>query len=77
VIEVLPPRGDSKLAVYKNGYHLLMRDKEGPTVSADIAAWISNHYASLPSGADAPDASPKLVAAWGAKRPRDEVSRSE
>jgi hypothetical protein len=54
-----------------------MRDKEGPTVSADIAAWISNHQASLPSGADAPDASPKLVAAWGAKRPRDEVSRSE
>ena len=30
VIEVLPPRGDSKLAVYKNGYHLLMRDKERP-----------------------------------------------
>ena len=77
VIEVLPPRGNSKLAVYKNGYHLLMRDKEGPKVSTDIAAWISNHQASLPSGADAPDASPKLVAAWGAKRPRDEVSRSE
>ncbi|MGZ3342537.1 MAG: alpha/beta hydrolase, partial [Reyranella sp.] len=51
-IEVMQPRPDSKLAFYKNGYHLLMRDKDGPKVSADIAAWISNHSASLPSGAD-------------------------
>ena len=68
-IEVLPPRGDSKLAVYKNGYHLLMRDKEGPMVSADIAAWISNHQAACPR-APTPTHRPKLVAAWGAKRPQ-------
>jgi alpha-beta hydrolase superfamily lysophospholipase len=77
VIEVLPPRSDSKLAFYKHGYHLLMRDKDGPMVSADIVAWISNHQAALPSGADAPGLQPKLAGAWGSKRPREDISRSE
>jgi len=81
MIEVLPPRNDSKLAFYKNGYHLLMRDKDGEKVSADILVWISDHEAKLPSGADAPGVQPKLAAAWGTKRPREgsreDVSRSE
>ena len=68
VIEVLPPRADSKLAFYKNGYHLLMRDKQGPVVAADIAAWIADHEAALPSGADAERSQPSLAAVWGAKR---------
>ena len=80
-IEVMPPRADSKLAFYKNGYHLLMRDKDGEKVSADILVWISDHEAKLPSGADAPGVQPKLAAAWGTKRPREgsreDVSRSE
>src|SRR4029453_12596881 len=42
-IEVMPPRPDSKLAFYKEGYHLLLRDKEGKTVAADVAVWIANH----------------------------------
>ncbi len=81
IIEVLPPRADSKLVFYKSGYHLLMRDKDGPIVSADIVAWMSNHEARLPSGADAPGVQPKLANAWGSKRPREgvreDVSRSE
>jgi len=81
MIEVLLPRNDSKLAFYKNGYHLLMRDKDGEKVSADILVWISDHEAKLPSGADAPGVQPKLAAAWGTKRPREgsreDVSRSE
>ncbi len=32
-IEIMPPRPDSKLAFYKNGYHLLLRDKAGPAVT--------------------------------------------
>ena len=67
-IEVMPPRRDSRLAFYKEGYHLLMRDKQGPVVAADIAAWIANHEAELPSGADAERSQPKLAALWGAKR---------
>jgi len=67
-IEVMPPRKDSRLAFYKEGYHLLMRDKQGPIVAADIAAWIANHQAALPSGADAERSQPKLAAMWGTKR---------
>ncbi|HYD06207.1 MAG TPA: alpha/beta hydrolase, partial [Reyranella sp.] len=67
-IEVMPARKDSRLAFYKEGYHLLMRDKQGPVVAADIAAWIGNHQAALPSGADAERSQPKLAALWGTKR---------
>lgn len=79
VIETLPPRRDSRLAFYKHGYHLLLRDKQGPTVSADIVAWIADHDAELPSGADAERTQPKIAAAWGSKRAaeRTDLSRSE
>lgn len=82
-IETMPPRADSKLAFYKKGYHLLMRDKEGPTVAGDIAAWIDNHKAPLPSGAEAEHTQPKIAALWGSRRPQEggqaatSVSRSE
>ena len=77
-IEVMPPRPDSKLAFYKKGYHLLMRDKEGPMVSADVVTWIDDHEAALPSGAEAALSQPKLAALWGSRRPSERaVSRSE
>jgi hypothetical protein len=66
----MPPRSDSKLAFYKRGYHLLLRDKDGPIVAADIVVWVDNHQAALPSGADATQSRPELAALWGAKRPR-------
>ena len=69
-IEVMPPRSDSKLAFYKDGYHLLMRDKAGPTVAADVAAWIADHQATLPSGAEATSSQPEMAAAWGSRRNR-------
>jgi len=68
VIELMPRRPDSKLAFYKHGYHLLLRDKEGPQVSADIVAWVENHTADLPSGADAGMVQPKMAALWGSRR---------
>jgi alpha-beta hydrolase superfamily lysophospholipase len=67
-LEIMPPRPDSRLAFYEHGYHLLMRDKQGPVVAADIAAWIGNHQAELPSGADAEHSQPELAALWGSKR---------
>jgi alpha-beta hydrolase superfamily lysophospholipase len=70
VIELMPRRPDSKLAFYKHGYHLLLRDKEGPKVSADIVAWVEDHEAPLPSGADANDVQPKMAALWGSRHPR-------
>jgi len=41
-----------RLALYRNGYHMLFRDLEGDLVSADIAAWLSDPDAPLPSGAE-------------------------
>jgi acylglycerol lipase len=69
-IEVMPRREDSKLAFYKNGYHLLLRDKEGKKVAADVVAWIDDHEATLPSGADAAQSEPEMAALWGSKRSR-------
>jgi alpha-beta hydrolase superfamily lysophospholipase len=50
----LPPecRHRAKLAWYKNGYHMLLRDLEGPVVAADVASWVLAPTAPLSSGAD-------------------------
>src|SRR6266404_5471466 len=69
-IEVMPPRADSRLAFYKNGYHLLLRDKEGKLVATDVVSWIGDHEAALPSGADASRSQPEIAALWGSKRSR-------
>ena len=68
VIAVLPRREDSRLAFYKNGYHLLLRDKDGPKVAADVAAWIGDHEAALPSGADVARSQPEIATLWGSER---------
>lgn len=44
--------GQWRIAVYDTGYHLLLRDVEGPRRWRDIAAWIDNPARGLPSGAD-------------------------
>jgi len=41
-----------RVALYPAGYHLLLRDLEGPLVTRDVLAWIENARAALPSGAD-------------------------
>ena len=53
-IDTLPaaPIRRRKLAWYENGYHMLLRDLEGPIVAADVASWVSAPAAPLPSGAD-------------------------
>jgi acylglycerol lipase len=55
-------RATRKLAWYPKGYHMLLRDLEGPVVWRDIESWISSHRAALPSGADQ-TASEELFAA--------------
>lgn len=47
----LPP-DQLRLALYRNGHHLLLRDLDAQTVFTDIAAWIDNPKQPLPSGAD-------------------------
>jgi alpha-beta hydrolase superfamily lysophospholipase len=62
--EVLPPRpveralkdfeagGRHVVAVYPDGYHMLLRDLKGGLVVNDIVAWIGNPKIPLASGAD-------------------------
>ena len=45
-----------RLAYYRNGYHMLMRDLEGQRVAEDVASWALNRPAALPSRADAIEA---------------------
>ena len=34
------PRGRRSFSYYRHGYHMLLRDLEGPLVSVDVAGWI-------------------------------------
>lgn len=40
------------VAIYPQGYHMLLRDLQAPTAWKDIAAWINASPDKLPSGAD-------------------------
>ena len=42
---------DIPVAVYEKGWHMLLRDLAAETVLRDIAAWIADRNAKLPSGA--------------------------
>jgi acylglycerol lipase len=52
VAELPRDRADRRLAFYRQGYHLLLRDLEGAVVASDIASWIYGRTAPLPSHAD-------------------------
>ncbi|WP_374371257.1 alpha/beta fold hydrolase [Dongia sp.] len=47
----LPPQG-ARLALYRYGYHLLLRDLDARKVFDDIAVWLADPSQPLPSGAD-------------------------
>ena len=47
------PIGRRRLAYYPRGYHLLLRDLDGATVAGDVASWVLDRPAALPSRADA------------------------
>ena len=51
-VDALPEPAHQRAAYYKDGWHMLMRDLEGPLLWRDVAAWIADHDAPLPSGAD-------------------------
>jgi acylglycerol lipase len=53
-VSSLPPecRRRARLAWYEDGYHMLLRDLEGPLVIADVTSWVIAPVAPLPSGAD-------------------------
>jgi len=46
------PAHRRRLAYYRNGYHLLLRDLDGAAVAGDVANWVFDRRAPLPSRAD-------------------------
>lgn len=42
-----------RIALYPNGYHMLLRDLDAEIVWADVAHWIADRTRPLPSGAEA------------------------
>ncbi len=44
--------GKKTVAIYQDGYHMLLRDLQAPTAWRDIVAWINAGSDKLPSGAD-------------------------
>jgi len=46
--------GEYRYVHYPDGWHMLLRDLQGETVWRDVAAWIRDHSAKLPSGAERP-----------------------
>jgi acylglycerol lipase len=54
MLKSLPPVSEEqrRVAVYDNGYHMLLRDLQGDVVLNDILSWIADPAGALPSGAD-------------------------
>ena len=50
-VRALPKDAGHRLAVYRTGWHLLLRDLKAQTVWDDIVAWTADLAARLPSGA--------------------------
>lgn len=54
-VEELPAASDrtrQRVALYPQGYHMLLRDLDGGLVVADVAAWLRHPVEPLPSHAD-------------------------
>jgi alpha-beta hydrolase superfamily lysophospholipase len=54
-------KGADQTAYYPDGYHLLMRDHEGPTVWRDVLAFIRDPSAPLPSSASPIPGAPAMT----------------
>jgi acylglycerol lipase len=44
------PPNNVRVAFYPKGYHMLLRDLDGDIVAGDVAAWVADRTAPLPSG---------------------------
>lgn len=53
-LQRLPPqaRERQRRALYKDGWHMLLRDLQGEIVIEDVAQWVADPAAPLPSGAE-------------------------
>lgn len=52
-LQTLPAEGAWRVALYPEGYHMLTRDLQATRVLEDIAGWLADRNAALPSGLEA------------------------
>lgn len=52
LLAIMPANPDRRIAYYRQGHHLLLRDRGRALVIDDILAWLDQPGAPLPSGAD-------------------------
>ncbi len=52
MLRTIADNGAWKIALYKNSYHMLLRDLQAEILWRDIVAWIRTRDIELPSGAD-------------------------
>lgn len=52
VMRLLPRTNGNRRALYAGGYHMMLRDIDAKIIWNDVAAWILDRGARLPSGAD-------------------------
>ncbi|QIK37872.1 alpha/beta hydrolase [Caldichromatium japonicum] len=57
-LAIRPEVAVHRLVIYPRGWHMLTRDLQGETVLADLAAWLRDPAATLPSGAELRDRMP-------------------
>jgi acylglycerol lipase len=62
-------RKDIRIVLYHHGWHMLTRDLQGARVMADIAAWIQDREARLPSGEEVQPGSHRLECFCGERFP--------
>lgn len=55
LLDSLPPDGQWRLAEYRKGYHLLLRDLNAEEVLQDVAVWAADPKSALPSGQERAD----------------------
>ncbi len=75
--ELVPPepalalfrRAHARVVLYRDGWHMLLRDLNAQVALDDIAAWIADSAAPLPSGSDAPAAMSLRSKSGAARRP--------
>lgn len=74
-ISKLPRSEHLRLVLYRNGWHMLARDLQGERVHRDIATWIKDPTARLPSGEETDPKSDRIDAFCAASDTEDHAAR--
>lgn len=77
MVEALPPAEAIRTVLYRDGWHMLTRDLQGERVMADIAAWVKDPQAPIPSAEEAGRSDGRLAGFCGGDDPEPTASRPD